>query len=128
MVGRVSSNDVVLPAGTGALALRESSQGDVLVAVVTDTKLDARNSHALKRYLKERLETKPRRLVLDLAKVDFINSSGLGALLAGLKFAGLPGRLVIVRPAVAAQKVFQLTRTESLFRWADSVDAAVAAP
>jgi anti-sigma B factor antagonist len=124
----VSQNDIVLPAATGTFAVCESLQGDVLVAAVIDLKLEARNSYALKRYLKERLEAKPRRLVLDLAKVDFIDSSGLGALLGGLKAAESPERLVLVRPAAAAQKVFQLTRTENLFRWADSVDAAVAAP
>lgn len=114
-----------LPAATGTLKLREETRGDVVVCTVVDARLEARNSFALKRHLQERLKGLVGRYVLDLSTVEFIDSSGLGALIGGLKAAPAKEALVLVRPAESVVGVFRVTRTEALFTWAPDVVTAV---
>lgn len=67
------------------------------------------------------------RIVLDLAEVDFIDSSGLGAVVACMKQMreGQSLELAALRPMV--DKVFRLTRMDTVFRihaTADGLDDA----
>ena len=56
------------------------------------------------------------RLVVDLAEVSFIDSSGLGALISSLKAARLAGGdLRIARPSDQARVILQLTALERVF-------------
>lgn len=67
-------------------------------------------------------------LILDLGAVEFIDSSGLGVLVGLHKEAQrVGGRLVIVPPAGSARQIFTLTRTESFFTLAPTLEAAHAA-
>lgn len=64
------------------------------------------------------------RFVLDLAQVEFIDSSGLGAVVAAMKQLS-PGQsleLAALQPIV--EKVFRLTRMDTVFTIYDSADAA----
>ncbi|MBV9357918.1 MAG: STAS domain-containing protein [Chloroflexi bacterium] len=68
-----------------------------------------------------------RRLVVDLGRVEFIDSSGLGALVSGLKSARQAGGdLRIARPAEQARLVLQLTTLDRVLRPHDSVEDALA--
>src|SRR5262245_32675829 len=113
-----------LTASTGILRLREDDHGDATVCTFGDPRVEARNAFALKRHLQLRLQ-RPGRFVLDLSSVEFIDSTGLGALIGGLKMATHPENFILVRPPDAAFGVFRTTKTEGLFNWADSVPAAV---
>ena len=67
------------------------------------------------------------RIVVDLSGCDFLDSSGLGALISGLKTARQAGgdlRLACVGPQVAT--VLQLTNVDRVLRVHDSVAAACA--
>lgn len=118
-------HEISLPASTGTLTIREEAQGTDWICTVVDARLEARNSFALKRYLQERLKSAAGRVILDLSTVEFIDSSGLGALIGGLKAASRKEAFICVRPAAAVMPVFRLTRTEALFTWADSRQAAL---
>ena len=63
-----------------------SQSGQVVISVRED-RLDAHNSAELKDRFQRLLEEGGRRLVVDLSSVNFIDSSGLGALLSGYKNA-----------------------------------------
>ena len=65
--------------------------------------------------------------VLDLSEVGFLDSSGLGAVVAVFKLVGPEKRfdLAGLQPAVA--RVFQLTRMDSVFAIFDDAEAATAA-
>ena len=67
-----------------------------------------------------------RRVVVDLSATEFMDSSGLGALIAGLKTARQAGgdlRIAQVTPQVAM--VLQLTNLDRVLRSYDSVEAAL---
>ncbi|MCR8724971.1 STAS domain-containing protein [Frigidibacter sp. ROC022] len=87
-------------------------------------RIDAAGAIDFKDGMKALTGSESGRVVLDLGQVGFIDSSGLGAIVAVMKQLG-PGRrleLAGLTPAVA--KVFRLTRMDDVFRIHDSVAAA----
>ena len=61
-----------------------------------------------------------------LSGVDFVDSSGLGAIVSCLKRLGPRGNLAIAGAKGAVSRLFTLTRMDKVFTLHDSVDAAVA--
>ena len=65
------------------------------------------------------------RIVVDLGETTFLDSSGLGALIAGLKAARQAGGdLRIARPTPAVTTVFELTNLDKVLRPRESVEVA----
>jgi anti-sigma B factor antagonist len=65
------------------------------------------------------------RIVVDLAETTFIDSSALGALVAGLKTARQAGGdLRIARPTEPVMTVFRLTNLDKVLRPRDDVESA----
>ena len=65
------------------------------------------------------------RIVVDLADTTFIDSSALGALVAGLKTARQAGGdLRIARPSESVMTVFRLTNLDKVLRPRDDVEGA----
>lgn len=88
--------------------------GDDLVLDVQDARIDAVSAVAFKDKVRSCLVERSGRVVLDLANVHFVDSSGLGAIVATMKMVE-PDRafeLRGLRPAV--EKVFRLTRMDSI--------------
>lgn len=79
----------------------------------------------LRSLLTETVQSGRTRVVVDLSATDFMDSSGLGALIAGLKTARQAGgdlRIAQVTPQVAM--VLQLTNLDRVLRSYDTVEAA----
>ena len=91
--------------------------GGKIVLSLKEERIDAHNSGELKDFFLKVLEEEAgRSLVIDLDRVEFIDSSGLGALLSGLKNAGLRSRgfiLAGLQPRV--RSMFELTRLHRVF-------------
>ena len=68
------------------------------------------------------------RVVLDLSQVGFLDSSGLGAVIAVMKHLGNDRPLDLAGLTPTVQKVFRLTRMDKVFRIFEDVDAALRAP
>lgn len=65
------------------------------------------------------------RIVVDLAETTFLDSSALGALVAGLKTARQAGGdLRIARPTESVMTVFKLTNLDKVLRPRDDVESA----
>lgn len=99
---------------------------DILVVTVNEPRIDASVAIQFKDRMREETETVSGRVVLDLAQVDFIDSSGLGAIVAAMKQLGTNHRLDLSCLNENVDKVFRLTRMDTVFRIHDSVDAAIA--
>jgi anti-sigma B factor antagonist len=65
-------------------------------------------------------------IVLDLTEVDFVDSSGLGAIVASLKMLGGKGDLVIAGACDKVMSLFKLTRMDRVFQIFATKDEAVA--
>ncbi len=87
----------------------------MLVISVRSDRIDAASAIAFKEDLRSRIEHGPPRVILDLSQVTFLDSSGLGAVVAAKKLVG-PGRSFELSGLTGAvEKVFRLTRMDSVF-------------
>jgi anti-sigma B factor antagonist len=97
------------------LELVEEEYDGAVVVRVKGKRIDASQAPALKESVTNRIEGKPRKIVLDLSLVEFIDSIGLGVLVACFKRAGGRGRLAIVGAHGAVARLFKLTRMDQVF-------------
>lgn len=90
-------------------------RGDILVIHAIGDRIDAASAIRFKDRMRELTQADSLRVILDLSRVSFIDSSGLGAVVAVLK-ALAPGRkLELAGLTPTVQKVFRLTRMEQVF-------------
>lgn len=67
-----------------------------------------------------------RSIIIDLSSVDFIESSGLGGIVAGYLRAKIhKSEFRLVNPSPDIRKLLEITRLEQLFGIYDSIDAAI---
>ncbi len=88
---------------------------DLRVISVGEARIDAAVAIAFKDRMRELCESGPDRIILDMAQVDFIDSSGLGAVVAAMKQVGGGKVLELAGLSPTVQKVFQLTRMDTVF-------------
>jgi len=96
------------------------------VGVVTPKgRLNMVSARRLKELLADLVTGGTIRIVVDMAETTFLDSSGLGALIAGLKSARQAGGdLRIARPTPSVMTVFELTNLDKVLRARDSVEGA----
>lgn len=100
-------------------------QGNAFVMSIQEPRIDAALAIQFKDIFRDRTRTVKGRIVLDLQKVDFVDSSGLGAIIACMKNLAEDQKLELsgLNPAVA--KVFSLTRMNQVFTIYKTLDQAV---
>ena len=90
--------------------------------------LDAFSEPTFRKVMEKCVEEGPKHLILDLSKIDFVDSSGLGALVQLVKKAQgseeAKGTVQIVTNARVTQTV-KLVRLEQFLSLQTSVDAAI---
>ncbi len=101
--------------------------GEVMVLRPRERRLDAAMAPALRACLIETIDAGRRKIVLDLAAVDFIDSSGLGAIISALKHLGGDGELAVTNLAEPIRSLFSLTRMDRLFPIYATAEEAAAA-
>lgn len=107
--------------------ITQDNRDNLTVLKLHEERLDAHNSQDFKDYLLRVLEGGSKAVVLDLSAVRFVDSSGLGALLAGHKNAGLKeGRFALSGVQERVQSMFELTRLHRVFEIHPSVEDALA--
>jgi anti-sigma B factor antagonist len=99
------------------------------VLSLKEERLDAHNSGDLRDRILKLLEEGDTQLIIDLAGVRFIDSSGLGALLSGYKNASLrSGSFVLTGLQPRVLSMFELTRLHRVFEIYPSVEGALNKP
>lgn len=90
--------------------------------------LDTLKSPALREQVQQALWSRPPAILIDLTAVPFIDSSGLSALVAGLKATKLQGTaLVLFGLQPQARMIFSITQADSLFEIVGTESEALAA-
>jgi anti-anti-sigma factor len=91
-------------------------------------RLDLASAADVKQRLTRAIAEGHRLVVVDLHEVSFIDSSGLGALISGLKAARFQkAELRIARPGEQARVVLELTTLDRVLRPYPTVEEALAA-
>lgn len=90
-------------------------EGGVAVVVPAVRRLDAAVAPAFKQDVVALVQGGERRLVVDLADVEFVDSSGLGALVSVLKALGGQGALAVSGAQGSVMALFKLTRMDRVF-------------
>jgi len=101
--------------------------GNVVVAKPLERRLDARSAPEFKAAMARLVRDGHARIVLDLSDVEFVDSSGLGAIVSALKQVAGTGDLVLCGTRPAVMSMFKLTRLDKVFQMFALADDAVAA-
>lgn len=108
------------------MQIETRQSGEMLLVQVADRRIDAAVAIQFKDRMREITRVPAARVLLDLQAVEFLDSSGLGAIVAVMK-ALSPGQrleLCALTPTVAT--VFRLTRMDTIFVIHDTAAAALA--
>ena len=121
-------SDTMKPAIPETTRIEVLQQHGVTIVVPQGPRLDAEVAGDFRDILLSRIANGDRKLILDLPAVNFIDSSGLGALVSALKHLtqldrGGDIRLANVQPSVGA--VLEIIRLNRVFSQFPSVDDAV---
>ncbi|WP_299348649.1 STAS domain-containing protein [uncultured Shimia sp.] len=106
--------------------LSSKAENGALVVTVNETRIDAAVAIQFKDKMREETEDASNRVVLNLAQVDFIDSSGLGAIVAAMKQLGSDRRLDLAGLNENVERVFRLTRMDTVFKIHSSLGEALA--
>ncbi len=109
------------------MAIKEKMQGGVAVLTLSGKLMGGPETMAVHEKVKELVGKKVNKIVIDLGKVSWLNSSGLGALMGSLttsKHAG--GELKLANVNDKVQSLFMITKLITIFETFDSVDNAIA--
>lgn len=85
-----------------------------LVVTVRDSRIDAASAVDFKDALRDLIGDNASPVTLDLGDVDFVDSSGLGALVAIMKVVEPAHRFEVSGLQPNVEKVFRLTRMDSI--------------
>ena len=109
------------------MSLLKEQQNDVTVLRLQGDVMGGPEAVQINDEINQLLDNSTLKVVIDLAKVQRMNSSGLGILINALStFKKNGGDLKLASPTPIVQNLLKITRLNSLFESYDTVDAAVA--
>jgi anti-sigma B factor antagonist len=108
------------------MQMQTQTRPKVISITVLEDRIDAATAIQFKERMRDLTKDGPPRVVLDLARVQFLDSSGLGAIVAVKKLLGPDRVLELSGLTSTVEKVFRLTRMDSIFTIHPSLEVAVA--
>ncbi|MEM7030688.1 MAG: STAS domain-containing protein [Chloroflexota bacterium] len=107
------------------MEISHSSLSSDVYLVALNGALNARSAEDAKQTFRDLSNKGATQVIVDLAGVPFIDSSGLAALVSGLKtFGGDAKNLRLAAPQSQAKLLFELTMFDRVFQIYESVSAA----
>lgn len=107
------------------MQLQTQTRPKVISVIVLEDRIDAATAIQFKEKMRDLTRDCPPRVVLDLSRVQFLDSSGLGAIVAVKKLLGTDRSLELAGLTPTVEKVFRLTRMDSIFTIHPSLEVAV---
>ena len=99
----------------------------VRVVTVDEARIDASVALRFKEALRAAADEAAPRVVVDMTAVQFLDSSGLGALVAAMKLIGPWRSLELAGLSASVDRVFRLTRMDRVFALHPDLGAALGA-
>jgi anti-sigma B factor antagonist len=109
------------------MVFHERLLGDVTVLALNGDVLGGPDATELSNRLRDLLTDNHKFIVIDLADVEYMNSSGLGMMTSALSTVrNAGGSLKIASPAERIKSLLSVTKLDKVFPTFETVDAAVA--
>ncbi|MCS6989089.1 MAG: STAS domain-containing protein [Chloroherpetonaceae bacterium] len=105
----------------------EKQLGSVTIIEVSGDVLGGPDANELHDKLRQLLNAGKKNIVIDLSKVEYMNSSGLGMMTSALstvKNGG--GTLALANPAERIKSLLAITKLNAVFKTYESLDEAIA--
>ena len=97
------------------MKIQDSVKNDILILTILEDRMDARIAVEFRDTINGYIEDQNYKIVLNLSQVQFIDSSGLGAIVSSLKTLGRQGDMVLCHLSEAVKNMFKLTRMDKVF-------------
>ncbi len=109
------------------MQLKMRSVGETLVIVPLSDYLDSHNAPSFKTQVLESIKKGRFHLVINFSQVEFIDSSGLAALISLVRNLGAEGEVVVCNLSPTLASLFDLTRLDRIIRVFSDENMALAA-
>lgn len=104
----------------------QTRQEGKVTVIVLEGELDVSSAPTLKELMQKLIDEGKRQFLMDLGKVDFIDSSGLGIFVNAYKrIRSAGGEMKFLKPQEAVRKVFSLTQTDKVFPIYETLEEAL---
>ena len=107
------------------MQIEDRREGEVLIVKPMESSLDAYSATSFRERMADYIQEGNRQIVLDLSEVNFLDSTGLGAIVSSLKRLEGNGTMVICHAGEMVMDVFRLTRMDRVFPIVGSSEEAV---
>ncbi len=105
----------------------KASKAGSFVVFSLDGKLDSTTSGKLTEYLDKAISNGDVWIILDMEKVPFVSSAGIGAIMKALSdTSGASGDLRILKIQSDVKKVFSLVGFDTALKFFDNLERAIA--
>lgn len=105
--------------------ITKRTKDDVVILDIAG-EIDLYNAPEIKDIISSLIEEKKFNVIINLEKVTYIDSSGIGALISSLSnLKKYQGGLKIINVFASVRKVFELTKLTSFFEIYDSEEQAI---
>ena len=108
------------------MKIRSEASGAAMVVRIEEERVDAANAAEFKAFLAGVVEGGAQAIAVDLTRVAFVDSSGLGALVSGKKRLGDKGAFALWGLSPQVRSLFELTQLHKVFDIYESESDAIA--
>lgn len=109
------------------MQFEERQEQEATIVKPLEKRLDAYVAEEFKAYMKDIVRNGHMQLILDMSDVEFVDSSGLGGIIATMMVLRPQGRLVICNAGENVLALFRLTRMDRIIPVMTDADEALRA-
>lgn len=107
------------------MKVREIQQGDVVILELSGRMTEGKETDALSERINKKIDEGLKKLIFDLNKVHWIDSSGLGLLIrAYTRMQKAGGELKLARVTRSVNSLLQMTKLTTVFAIHDTLEDA----
>jgi anti-sigma B factor antagonist len=107
------------------MLIKTKQESNYLVLKLLEERLEAHTATVFKQKILDYINLGHRTIILDLSNADFIDSSGLGAIVSILKLLGQTGNLILCGLHGAPLAMIKLTRMDKIFSIYNTAEDAI---
>ncbi|MFH1144552.1 MAG: STAS domain-containing protein [Candidatus Eisenbacteria bacterium] len=102
------------------------TEGEAVVISLSGQLMGGPDAEAVRQLIRENLETGRKKIVIDIGEVSWVNSTGLGILIAShVTVSNAGGSLKLSRVSHRISQIFIVTKLHTVFETYDTVEQAI---